>query len=449
MPAYGFRTLCDQFREGGKMPFGDLHKIRNPGLTCLLICLLMIPLSGCGEPAIRLEPVTITFACLAVDEEDYKELAQRFNEQHATITVEINPTPWEGLDNLALADVDVFVTWPEVLSGLQEQGDVLTVDPFIETGGSLDLSDFYPGTVELLSIEGRTWAVPAGVDVLVMFYSQDLFDQSGVPYPEIGWTWDDFLNSALAISGPDAGIFGYTTSGRMPNPSYFDAALFVYQHGGRLFDDLQGPARTTFDDPLTVEAVEWYASLYHEYDVAPTPAEARSAFGGGQYAFYDGMRHGKVGMWMGNLSERGGLSWQREWFLNWGMAPLPRDAQATTQADVEGYVISSQTQHPDACWEWIVFLSQQVTHRLMPARRSLAESAAYEQFAGEGVAAVARVSMEEAVLINPGAFAELGEAMDIFARAVGEAVDENLTAEEAMDLAQREAEGLGPLTSSQ
>ena len=195
------------------MFFGNLYtKIRNPGLTGLLICLLAISLSGCAEPAISSEPVTITFACPAVDEEDYKELAQRFNEQHATINVEIEPTPWEGLDNLALDDVDVFITWPEVLSGLQEQGDVLTVDPFIETGGSLDLSDFYPGTVELLSIEGRTWAVPAGVDVLVMFYSQDLFDQSGVPYPEIGWTWDDFLNSALAISDPDAGIFGYRDS---------------------------------------------------------------------------------------------------------------------------------------------------------------------------------------------------------------------------------------------
>jgi hypothetical protein len=39
--------------------------------------------------------------------------------------------------------------------------------------------------------------------------------------------------------------------------------------------------------------------------------------------------------------------------------------------------------------------------------------------------------------------------MDIFATAVGEAVDENLTAEEAMDWAQREAEGLAPPTSSQ
>jgi len=85
----------------------------------------------------------------------------------------------------------------------------------------------------------------------------------------------------------------------------------------------------------------------------------------------------------------------------------------------------------------------------MPARKSLAESAAYEQFAGEDIAATARASMEDAVLINPGAFGELGEAMNIFARAVGEVVDENLTAEEAMDWAQREAEGLGPLSPSQ
>jgi len=41
------------------------------------------------------------------------------------------------------------------------------------------------------------WAIPAGVDMLVMFYNQDLFDQYDVPYPEVGWTWGDFLDTAL------------------------------------------------------------------------------------------------------------------------------------------------------------------------------------------------------------------------------------------------------------
>ena len=41
---------------------------------------------------------------------------------------------------------------------------------------------------------------------------------------------------------------------------------------------------------------------------------------------------------------------------------------------VEGYAISSQTEHHDACWEWIAWLSEQVPYRQMPARRSLAAS---------------------------------------------------------------------------
>ena len=195
-----------------------------------------------------------------------------------------------------------------------------------------------------------------------------------------------------------------------------------------------------FDDPLTVEALEWYAGLYHEYEVAPTPQEARSAFGGGQYAFFDGLRHGRVGMWMGGFSERGGLTWPVEWFVNWGMAPLPRDAQSITQAQIEGYAIYSQTGHPDACWQWIVFLSRQTPERLMPARKSLAESSAYGKLVGEDVAAVARASMESAVLINLGAFVEFEGAMDVFAEAVGDVIDGEATPQEALSEAQRRAE---------
>jgi multiple sugar transport system substrate-binding protein len=282
-----------------------------------------------------------------------------------------------------------------------------------------------------------------------MFYSRDLFDQYGVPYPEIGWAWDDFLNTGLTITDPDAGVYGYATNSLTTNPTYSDVGFFVYQHGGRLFDSLQNPTRTTFDDPLTVEAVGWYADLYHEYDIAPTPREARTTFGGGQYAFYEGMRRGKVGMWNGSFSERGGLVWEVDWLVNWGMAPLPQDAQSVTQAQVEGYALHAQTQHPEACWEWIVFLSQQMipdaqhAHRLVPARKSVAESTAYRQLVGADIAAVARASMENAVMIDLVAFAEFEDAMNIFGGAVREVIDGNLTPLEAMTQAQRRVEESG------
>jgi len=424
------------------MAFNSLHPdIKRLVMTCAIACLVAIPLAGCAEPAPPVEPATITFACPDVDEEYYTELVQKFNEQYPHVVVELRAMHDDSPDDLSAGDVDVLVVAPWTLGELQAEGAILDLDPFIEQDESLDLSDFYPGTFELLTLEGRTWAIPAGLDMLVTFYNRDLFDQHNLPYPDVGWTRDDFLSRAVEISDPDAGIFGYVTSGRTTQPSYFDAALFVYLHGGRLFDSMQAPTGTTFDDPLTVEALQWYADLYHEYDVAPTPKEARSAFGGSQYAFYDGMRKGQVGMWFGGLSERGGMAWSVEWFINWGVAPLPQDAQLVTQADVEGYAIYSQTAYPDACWEWITFLTRQMpsnaAYRLMPARRSLAESKAYEQLAGAEVARTARASMENAILINPQAFGEFEDAMQVFAEAVARVVNEEATPAEALGEAQR------------
>ena len=41
--------------------------------------------------------------------------------------------------------------------------------------------------------------LPQNLSSLVVYYNRDLFDAAGVPYPEAGWTWDDFLAAAKAL----------------------------------------------------------------------------------------------------------------------------------------------------------------------------------------------------------------------------------------------------------
>ena len=405
-----------------------------------MVCLLVVALCGCAGSTPTPVAVTIAFAFPRVDEEYYEPLGRQFNENYPHITVELHPKTWDELDLIGAVESDVFAVGALRLSEMHEEGDLLSLDPFIEQDKSLNVDDFYPGTLDLLSSEGATWAIPIGLDVNVMYYSQDLFDQHNLAYPASGWTWENFLESAIAVNDPDAGIFGYATT-----PGHVDAALFIYQHGGRIIDDPENPRRTTFDDSLTIDAMEWYASLFDEYDVAPTPKEARAAFGGRQYAVYQGLRNGMVGMWVGDLSERGGLSWPVEWYVNWGMAPLPSDAQSATLVSTHGSAISSQAAQPDACWRWIMFLSQQLTYRFMPARRSVAESEAYEQQVGEEVAATARASMDNAMLVSPRIWVEFGAAMDLFEEAVGKIISESeeISPGEAMAWAQQEAERIG------
>lgn len=404
--------------------------------ACAIAGLLFLSLSsGCVKGTPTPEPVTITFAHLSLDEDHYAALVQEFNERYPYVTVELKPIQprdwWRG--QRGPDEVDVFTTFDGALSELQKQGSILELDAFVEQDMSFELADFYPGTIEHLTVEGKTWAVPAGLDITVMFYNQDLFDRYDVPYPEAGWTWDDFMNIVLALRDPQANVFGYASPDLV-----LDALLFIYEHGGRIADDLKNPSRITFNDLENIEALEWYFKLMHEYDAIPTPDEERTFGGNRQGHVYYGFAQGKVGMWTGAFSQWGGRYWPTEWDMRWGIVPLPRDVRAVTVCSVEGYFISAQTEHPRACWQWIAFLSRQMPERLVPARKSLVESEAYEQRVSSGIVVAVRQSVEGELLMAPtNAPEELTQAFEAFGEAIEEVANERSTPLEAMEWAQQ------------
>lgn len=401
-------------------------------VAAALLCVLVLPLASCARSTPTPEPVTISFAHPNHDTEHYQQLLSEFAELYPHITVELRPKRWDMLGGLGAGDADCFVTSQFAMSWLYEQGNALNLTPFVEQDESFDVNDFYPGTIALFTREGKVYGIPAGVDIMVMYYNQDLLDEYSVDYPRAGWDWDDFLATAMSVRDPSADVFGY-----VPGVDIFDTLTFIYQHGGRIFDDLENPTRTTFDDPMTVDAVEWYADLYHTHNVAPTAEQMQLSFGRGDMR--SGVLLGQVAMWTGMLSERGGQTWRNEWDMRWGMVPLPRDQQSTTLTLVEGLFISSQSAQPDACWAWISFLSKQMPARLAPVRRSIAESAEYEQLVGANVAEVVRASMENALLLSP-KLVEFEDAIGTFTQALQSVMEQRSDAQEAMDWAQQQSE---------
>jgi ABC-type glycerol-3-phosphate transport system substrate-binding protein len=215
-------------------------------------------------------------------------------------------------------------------------------------------------------------------------------------------------------------------------------ANFVYQHGGRLYDDLRAPTYPTYDDPLTVEAMMWYADLFHEHDVAPTPEQLREAVAiSADYAVFVAILRGQVGMWMGELWEQEGWGEGSEWEFAWGMVPLPRDARAATLVASDQLFIFADAQNPDACWQWLSFVSQHMPPGwLAPMRSSLGESEAYEQLVGDEVAEIVRASMTDVLTVSPKLSNEFGPMR----QAVERIVTGRDTPQEAMDWAQQEAE---------
>jgi multiple sugar transport system substrate-binding protein len=401
---------------------------------------LFISLSGCGLTMAtpKPEPITLIFAFPEVDQAFYELMAQKFHESQPNVTFDLRPQH-DGRDDLIEPDkMDSWVVTPSAISQLQEQSQILSLEPFIEQDQSFKGDDFQPGVFQLFMANGKTWAIPTGLDIVVMYYNQDLFDQAGVVYPQAGWTWTEFLAAAQSLRNDQTGVFGYGPMSYDSDRNMMDVLHFIYQHGGRVVDNLQNPTQTTFDDPLTIEAVEWFNALINEYNVAPTPEQVRK-FGAARYGIYQGIMGNKIAMWMGSFSERGGkFYWPTEWEMRWGMVPLPRGAQAMTQVMANGYVISAKAKNPEVCWQWLKFLSQQLPEREIPARPSLLASNAYEKKMGKELAGVVRAALKDAALVSP-RIDRFGDAFLIFSRAVTDIINQKSIPADALIRAQREA----------
>ena len=235
----------------------------------------------------------------------------------------------------------------------------------------------------------------------------------------------------MAMTDPGADLFGYGLQ-HDGESAIFEPVIFIYQHGGSIVDDLKAPTRATLDDPLNIEALEFYAALMYDYGVSPTAQEARRM--GRPYPWRSVMEQ-KVAMWSTLYSERGGLRWPVQWSFEWGLVPMPRDQMPGTLAFTDGLFISTESEHPDVAWQWVRFLSRKMAPAQMPARRSLAESAEYQQLVGRDVAASARATIADAILIYPEVLG-FDAAMSAMVEAFGQIRSGELTPDIAMSAAQ-------------
>jgi ABC-type glycerol-3-phosphate transport system substrate-binding protein len=416
-------------------------RIERLVLICGIVCLPIAFLLGCkGTPEPTPEPATITFVYRRDLKGHIEEAMAKFSGQHPHITVYLRPASAGDLaQGSGIDDADVHAIFTAIVDSQREQGDLLALDPFIEADESFDVSDIYPAALEAFTIDGKVWAIPYGVTSEVIFYNKDLFDQYDVPYPEVGWTWDDFVRTARALRDPEAGIYGFAHS---PDTDGWFHWGYIHQHGGRVFDDVKNATRTTFDDPLSVEAMNWYAGLYHEHGVAPTLEQIHEDLGDDVDVAF---ALGKVGMTSRDLNSQEGTVVGKGWPERWGMVPPPRstaDSALDICGDlwVHGYAISSQTRHPEAAWQLIAFLSRQMAPRQIPPRRSHAESEEYERLVGSEAAATARHVLQHGLPWPTRRFSDLTlPAILLLGDAGAKIRSGEVTPQEAMDWAQREA----------
>ncbi len=320
-------------------------------------------------PPQQAQVVKLNFRCDVASYSGYdgwlKALAD-FETENPDIDVNFTPAVVTGSDTASyqsgLADMaaqtDVFCAIPDVDDA--QAGIVMDLAPYIANDPAFQPEDIFPGLLKR-GETGMILSVPTYFKPLFINYNPEAFDKAGVPYPQPGWTWDEFLATAAALTqrnGDEIEQWGYYEVG---------AFLFSSHLWSVWSDDLQTPP----DYATMTELLRWYQKLYVETGAANVPPTLDSV-PGGQYenrSLEMLLRAGRVAMWEAGWSSTADEPRH--------LATYPAPLNGVHIGRMSDMVISGQTAHPDEAWRLLSYLSRHLPDAEVPSRRSLAETASF------------------------------------------------------------------------
>jgi multiple sugar transport system substrate-binding protein len=218
--------------------------------------------SGNGGKLDKSAPVTLTWWTGQAREAEtiLEKLAKEFHADHPNVTINVSsgaPTTTDLLQKISAAFVsgdtpDISYTygyWGGTLAASGHMQDITkqVQEPDVKW-------DALPASArQVAAPDGKVIGMPAIVDVVSVLYNKDLFDKAGVAYPKDDWTWDQFRETAKALTDSSTQTFG---TGYPVDPG--DAAYRFFpqfwQNGGDLLNKNQ--TKATFDSPAGVKVLD-------------------------------------------------------------------------------------------------------------------------------------------------------------------------------------------------
>jgi multiple sugar transport system substrate-binding protein len=110
---------------------------------------------------------------------------------------------------------------------------------------------------------GKLVGLAQDQNISLWFYNKDLFDQAGVDYPSIDWTWDDMVEIGLKVTDADNNQFLFEPG----THSYQDASMWFWQAGGTLFSE--NGWHTDLDKEPNILSMEFLVDLFVKHKVVP------------------------------------------------------------------------------------------------------------------------------------------------------------------------------------
>lgn len=314
-----------------------------------------------GEAAPAGEKVTVRFHARIGQQEDtlYDMQIPKFMEENPDIEIVKESFPGEEyntkvstmLAGNTLGDAAWSALGGATINFMWAQGIVAPIDDLVASN-NIDLSQWYEGCTKAITVEGNLLGLPfkAHPGLAVVYYNETAFEAAGLELPKAGWTQDQQVEMAKALTKGDATPPFY---GFLPGVGSIWKTLVTLSRafGTELLNE--DGTQFQLNSELGIQAITWLYDLFQTHKVAPTPAQM---VGGGN----DMWIANSLGMYQGgtSVSVTGGTIGDA---FKWMVAPnaVGPGGVGGSDYEVDAYTVTTASQHPNEAFKWVQYLCSQ------------------------------------------------------------------------------------------
>ncbi|MDZ4093679.1 MAG: extracellular solute-binding protein [Paracoccaceae bacterium] len=291
----------------------------------------------------------------AYSEADVRAMTAAFTAGNPDVKVNLEFVPYEGLhDKTLLAqgsgagyDVVLFdVIWPAEFATNKVLVDISDkITPDMQAG-------ILPGAWTTVEFDARRYGMPWILDTKYLFYNKDILERAGISAPPT--TWQELAEQARIIK--DKGLLDHPIvwSWAQAEAAICDYTTLVSAYGGSFLAD----GKPAFDKEGGLAALQYMVDSYDAGLTNPNSKEfleedVRRVFQNGEAAFALNWTY------MYNLANDPAES---KVAGKVGVVPAPGITGKSTVSAVNGSMglgITTTSKHPDAAWNYIVFMTSQ------------------------------------------------------------------------------------------
>ncbi|MBA3330861.1 MAG: sugar ABC transporter substrate-binding protein [Actinobacteria bacterium] len=363
--------------------------VAPPGVRCVLACAgALLLLAGCGGSETTGSGEVsgeVSFLVFGEPEElqAFRNVVGAFRDVEPEVTVKLVEAS-DRDDLLARLSTsfaggdppDLFLLNYRFYGQFAARGVLEPIEQRVDDSEAFAQDDFYPQALDAFRFDGMLTCLPQNISSLVVYYNKELFRQAKVSEPEPDWSWDDLVETALALTKDADGDGNVDRYGLGVEPSLIRIAPFVWSNGGEIVDDDEEPTRFALDTPAAQEAMQEFFDLRQAHAVVPTEEEIESEDDETRF------QNGRTAMVLS--SRRSTPTFRTITAFDWDVAPLPRHREAAGILHSDAYCMTAASENKNAAWRFMEFAlgpeGQRITARSGRTVPSLVEVSESEAF---------------------------------------------------------------------